>query len=197
MRTKYDSYNGWVSLFIVTIETLITGGLFDLLFLATENTPWHNTLMAPHLQVILTVMLCYFISGMQIGVVLYRRKVFAYQILGKVFRSTVFFGIMSGIILGVGKFMDTWSFFYLSFLLLLCVCLAVFRILARWVLKKYRSKGGNVRYVVLVGSSENNRELYYELTSQDWTGFRVKGISTSSRTRISRKNARTWVRLRK
>ena len=111
MRTKYDSYNGWVNLFIVTIETLITGGLFDLLFLATENTPWHNTLMAPHLQVILTVMLCYFISGMQIGVVLYRRKVFAYQILGKVLRSTVFFGIMSGIILGVGKFMDTWSFF--------------------------------------------------------------------------------------
>lgn len=175
MRTKYDSYNGWVSLFIVTIETLITGGLFDLLFLATENTPWHNTLMAPHLQVILTVMLCYFISGMQIGVVLYRRKVFAYQILGKVLRSTVFFGIMSGIILGVGKFMDTWSFFYLSFLLLLFVCLAVFRILVRWVLKEYRSKGGNVRYVVLVGSSENNRELYYELTSQDWTGFRVKG----------------------
>lgn len=106
-----------------------------MLFLATENTPWHNTLMAPHLQVILTVMLCYFISGMQIGVVLYRRKVFAYQILGKVFRSTVFFGIMSGIILGVGKFMDTWSFFYLSFLLLLFVCLSVFRILARWVLK--------------------------------------------------------------
>lgn len=29
--------------------------------------------------------------------------------------------------------------------------------------------------MVLVGSSENNRELYYELTNQDWTGFRVKG----------------------
>ena len=31
MKTKYDAYNSWVSLFIVTCETLITGGLFYLL----------------------------------------------------------------------------------------------------------------------------------------------------------------------
>lgn len=62
----------------------------------------------------------------------------------------------------------------------------------RWGLKRYRSKGGNLRYVVLVGSSENNRELYYELTTQDWTGFRVKGISTLSRTRNFHRSVRTW-----
>ena len=81
MRTKYYAYDRWVSLFIVTCETLITGGLFYLLFLTTEDTPWHKILQAPHLQVILTVMLCYFVSAMQAGVVLYRRKVYAYQIL--------------------------------------------------------------------------------------------------------------------
>ena len=51
MRTKYDAYNSWVSFFIVTCETLITGGLFYLLFLTTEDTPWHKILQAPHLQV--------------------------------------------------------------------------------------------------------------------------------------------------
>lgn len=71
MKTKYDAYNSWVSFFIVTCETLITGGLFYLLFLTTEDTPWHKILQAPHLQVILTVMLCYFVSAMQAGVVLY------------------------------------------------------------------------------------------------------------------------------
>jgi len=40
MKTKYDAYNSWVSFFIVTCETLITGGLFYLLFLTTEDTPW-------------------------------------------------------------------------------------------------------------------------------------------------------------
>lgn len=30
MKTKYDAYNSWVSFFIVTCETLITGGLFYL-----------------------------------------------------------------------------------------------------------------------------------------------------------------------
>lgn len=175
MKTKYDAYNSWVSFFIVTCETLITGGLFYLLFLTTEDTPWHKILQAPHLQVILTVMLCYFVSAMQAGVVLYRRKVYAYQILGKVLRSTICFGILSGVVLELGRFMDAWSYFYLTFLGLLFISLSVFRILMRWGLKRYRSKGGNLRYVVLVGSSENNRELYHELTNQDWTGFRVKG----------------------
>lgn len=175
MKTKYDAYNSWVSFFIVTCETLITGGLFYLLFLTTEDTPWHKILQAPHLQVILTVMLCYFVSAMQAGVELYRRKVYAYQILGKVLRSTICFGILSGVVLELGRFMDAWSYFYLTFLGLLFISLSVFRILMRWGLKRYRSKGGNLRYVVLVGSSENNRELYYELTTQDWTGFRVKG----------------------
>ena len=133
------------------------------MFLTTEDTPWHKILQAPHLQVILTVMLCYFVSAMQIGVVLYRRKVYAYQILGKVLRSTICFGVLSGVVLELGRFMDAWSYFYLTFLGLLFISLSVFRILMRWGLKRYRSKGGNLRYVVLVGSSENNRELYYEL----------------------------------
>ena len=175
MKTKYDTYNRWASLFVVTCETLITGGLFYALFLATEDTPWHKILKAPHLQVILTVMLCYFVSAIQIGVVLYRRKVYAYQIIGRVLRSTIFFGVLSGVVLELGDFMDAWSYFYLTFLGLLFVCLAIFRTTMRWGLKRYRSRGGNVRYVVLVGSSENNRELYYELTTQGWMGFKVKG----------------------
>ena len=93
----------------------------------------------------------------------------------KVLRSTICFGILSGVVLELGRFMDAWSYFYLTFLGLLFISLSVFRILMRWGLKRYRSKGGNLRYVVLVGSSGNNRELYYELTTQDWTGFRVKG----------------------
>lgn len=113
MKTKYDTYNRWASFFIVTCETLITGGLFYALFLATESTPWYKILKAPHLQVILTVMLCYFVSAIQIGVVLYRRKVYAYQIIGRVLRSTIFFGVLSGVVLELGNFMDAWSYFYL------------------------------------------------------------------------------------
>lgn len=136
MRTKYYAYDRWVSLFIVTCETLITGGLFYLLFLTMEDTPWHKILQAPHLQVILTVMLCYFVSAMQIGVVLYRRKVYAYQILGKVLRSTICFGVLSGVVLELGRFMDVWSYFYLTFLGLLFISLSVFRILMRWGVEK-------------------------------------------------------------
>ena len=44
MKTKYDTYNRWASFFFVTCETLITGGLFYALFLATESTPWYKIL---------------------------------------------------------------------------------------------------------------------------------------------------------
>lgn len=101
------------------------------MFLTTEDTPWHKILQAPHLQVILTVMLCYFVSAMQAGVVLYRRKVYAYQILSKVLRSTICSGILSGVVLELGRFMDAWSYFYLTFLGLLFISLSVFRILMR------------------------------------------------------------------
>mgnify|MGYP007007081271 CR=1 FL=1 len=125
------------------------------MFLTTEDTPWHKILQAPHLQVILTVMLCYFVSAMQAGVVLYRRKVYAYQILGKVLKSTICFGVLSGVVLELGRFMDAWSYFYLTFFKdCYLFRYLVFRILMRWGLKRYRSKGGNLRYVVLVGSSE-------------------------------------------
>lgn len=144
-------------------------------FNEVKHTPWYKVLSVPPYQIVLTLMLCYFIASHHIGVILYKRKVYAYQVVNKVFKTTVLFGIISGVILGIGHFMDTWSFFYLSYLICLFLCIGVFRILLRTLLKRYRSKGGNLRYVVLVGSADNNLELYHELTDQNWAGYRVNG----------------------
>lgn len=40
MKTKYDAYNSWVSFFIVTCETLITGRLFYRKH--SINSPFHS-----------------------------------------------------------------------------------------------------------------------------------------------------------
>lgn len=164
MRTKYETYNDWVSLFITSCETILAGGLFYVLFMLIKNTAWQQILNVPHYQVLLTVMLCYFISSMQVGVVLYKRKVYAYQIISKISKTIFLFGIIAGIVLEAGEFMDSWSYFYLFYLITLFLCIIIFRIFLRKMLKQYRSKGGNLRFVVLVGSGENNLELYHEMT---------------------------------
>ena len=71
--------------------------------------------------------------------------------------------------------MDAWSKLFLAYLLAVLVCVSVFRLGLRMLIKAYRTKGGNLRFVVLVGSADNNRELYQELTSQSWAGYRVLG----------------------
>ncbi len=175
MKTKYDSYNDWASFLVTSFETLLSGGLFYLFFDLSKDTSWDKLLTVPPYQIVLTVMLCYFIASRQIGVILYRRKIYTYQVVTRVFKTMVLFGIISGIVLEVGDFMDVWSFFYLSFLAILFICVGLFRISLRSMLKRYRSKGGNVRYVILVGSADNNLELYHELTDQNWAGYRVNG----------------------
>ena len=175
MKTKYDSYNDWVSFFVTCCETLLAGGLFYLFFELVKDTAWHKILDVPPYQVLLTIMLCYFISSRQIGVILYKRKIYTYQIVTRVFKTMVMFAILSGVVLEVGNFMDVWSYFYLSYLGILFFCIGNFRIILRRILKKYREKGRNVRYVVLVGSADNNLELYHELTDQTWAGYRVNG----------------------
>ena len=176
MDKKYfDSYNQWVNFFIVGCETLLTGIVFYFYYCFMDETPLYKSANAPLIQILLIMMLCYFIAAIQVGVVLYKRKIFSFQIISKVFKNIIGFGVLAGLILYAGNFMDTWSYFYLYFLTSLFVVMAVFRLTLRRLIKMYRRRGGNLRYVVLVGSTENMTAIYQELTAQDYTGYRVRG----------------------
>lgn len=61
---------------------------------------------------------------------------------------------------------------YISTLFLL---LSLFRLTFRDILKRFRSQGKNIRYVVLVGSTSNNIEMYHELSDDPSTGYKVNG----------------------
>ena len=174
-RKSFDSYNQLVSLFVVGCETVLTGSVFTLYYNLMQDTPLHKSAESPMMQIVLILMLCYFIAAMQVGVVLYKRKIYAFQIVTKIFKNITGFGLLAGIILYVGDFMDTWSWFYLYYLIGLFMAITLFRLTLRNILKIYRRKGGNIRYVVLVGSTENMQDLYYELTNEDYTGYRVRG----------------------
>ena len=154
---------------------MLRGSVLTLYYNRMQETPLHKSAEVAMMQIVRILMLCYFIADMQVGVVLYKLKIYAFQIVTKIFKNITGFGLLAGIILYVGDFMDTWSWFYLYYLIGLFVAITLFRLTLRNILKIYRRKGGNIRYVVLVGSTENMQDLYYELTNEDYTGYRVRG----------------------
>lgn len=170
-----DSNDQWIKLFITGFETVLTGTLFYICYLMMEGTNWQKVVNVPMIQVMTTMMLCYFITTMMTGIVLHKRKAKGYQILSKVVKNTITFGILSGIILYIGDFMDVWSYFFFSFLALEFVMILVFRMTLRAIIKSYRKKGRNLQHVIFAGSSENMKQLYYELTRDNYTGYRVAG----------------------
>ena len=110
-----------------------------------------------------------------VTVVLHLRKIYPYQIIMRVFRNVFYFSILTGTVLSVGKFMNICSLFFPAYISTLFLLLSLFRLTFRDILKRFRSQGKNIRYVVLVGSTSNNIEMYHELSDDLSTGYKVNG----------------------
>lgn len=172
---RMQSYNRLVCVTVIALETLLCGAAFELFCLLLEGTHWGKAMNAPKLQIILTLMLCYLLCSMQRSVILYRRKVYAYQIVSIVCWNMVTYALLAGFVLYVGGYMDVWSYFFGGYILFLFVCMLAFRLGFRCVIKRIRLGGKDRKAVVLVGSEENNRQLFFELTSETWAGYDVLG----------------------
>lgn len=103
------------------------------------------------------------------------RKVYAHQIVMKVFRNTLYFAIVSGLAFSVLKYVEVDSYFYLAYICLCFLVVSAFRLIVSSLVKLYRRGGGNLRYVVLVGATTSNLELYHEMMDDSFTGYRVCG----------------------
>ena len=89
--------------------------------------------------------------------------------------NVFYFSILTGTVLSVGKFMNICSLFFPAYISTLFLLLSLFRLTFRDILKRFRSQGKNIRYVVLVGSTSNNIEMYHELSDDPSTGYKVNG----------------------
>lgn len=175
MRVFTNNYNSFISSVLIGTETLICGILFWYITQYVEETRWAKLILASDIQIVFTVMLIFALCDVAVGIVLFKRKVFAFEIISRISQTMFLFSISSFVILQIGHFMDAWSYMYALFLIVLGLTLSVERLILRFVVKKYRTKGRNLRFVVLVGSSRSMNELYHEMTEEDWSGYRVLG----------------------
>lgn len=177
MKDKLASYHHLVGTFVIVFETMICGALFLLLVPFEGAGTWREVKMdgISEWQVMLTLMLCYTICAVHSGVVLHRRKVHSVRILKRILENMFFFIVLSGFVLTVGRYMNILSFFMLTYWTALFFCLVMFRFGLRFLICKYRMREGHTRFVVLVGSTDNNLEIYHEMTDMEGTGYSVVG----------------------
>lgn len=119
-----SSYDKYLNTVLIAFETLLCGGLFLVYIKLTQDTNYEKVMISPTIQVAMMVMLIYAICASIVGVVLFKRKVLAYEIISKVFKTVCLFGISSVYILRYGHFMDSYMYgiYILSVMILLFAC---------------------------------------------------------------------------
>ncbi|WP_300725370.1 hypothetical protein [uncultured Bacteroides sp.] len=175
MYKHNDRLDNPIKTLVILCETCLCGTVFYLFYhmsiFAGKEVVLHTSI--PKIMIIL--MLCYPACSFTRGVILHHRKSNPYRIILRTFGNIVFFGIMSVILLRIGNYMELNTMFYPTYLSVTFLTFCTFRLVTRGIIRGIRTRGGNLRFVILVGSAENNARLYHELTDDPSMGFRVEG----------------------
>lgn len=175
MKNLTTRFNSVIVTLVLLGDILICGGLFCLFYHGTQLYGIYPELTETFHQTLAAILLCYLVCNVRRGVILHRSKVYAFQIVMLVFRNVILFALLTAVVLMTGRFLKPLSPLFPLYVATLFVCICVWRLVFRSLLKQYRRRGGNLKQVVLVGSTLNNRELYHELTDDSSAGFRVLG----------------------
>lgn len=117
----------------------------------------------------------YFGCTIKGGIILHKKKVRNFQIVGIVLRNLFYFSIAATFLLKAGDFiLPAWNL-YIVYLLVLFVGISCFRLGVRFLIKFYWKRIRHRNGVVFVGSTENNVTLYHELTDDPSIGYWVCG----------------------
>lgn len=109
------------------------------------------------------------------GVVLYKRKVSNHNIVMRVLQNITTYAVMSYLLLKLGGFTMLSLTGMLLFWCALVLVISPYRLAVRSMVKTYRANDKHTRKVVLVGSTDNNRSLYSEMTETPAYGYKVMG----------------------
>ena len=166
-QRRYDSL---IKAWVMAGDLLLCNLLFHLActFCGTHG---ESSLLQSHL---LASVIC-FACTVNGGVILHYKKVRNFQIVARVMRNVFLFSIFATPLLVWGNFaMPSW-WGYAGFLSAMAATVICFRLGIRKLIKNYWKQTRHRNGVVLVGSTENNIELYHELTGDPSVGYWVCG----------------------
>ena len=123
--------------------------------------------------VIVTVI--YFACVYSGGVILYKRNVRDFQVPMLVLRNVLLFTVACLLLLPLGGFSLLPLKQSALFIVSQVAAASAYRLAIRRFVKLYRTKDSHRHHAVLVGSKENIRALYDEMTSVPYFGYEVEG----------------------
>lgn len=181
-RLKFDAKMKQVLRFNKIIKIIITTGdlcLINLIFILLYHAFDYQTLGSgfvhslPQLLVLLNLvyLACYYPSG----IILNERIVHPERIVRRVFRNTFLHAFVFISLITLTDIGTTSARFFISFYALLFFILTIYRLVARYLLKRYRKGGGNTRSSILVGINDHMDELYQQMMGDPTTGYRIIG----------------------
>ena len=169
---------------ILTIRNLVALGEFILLnlcflavFLLLVKTPPAEAIKNLPRSYLVMINLAYAISLSHVGIVLDQRIVTIDKITGKVTKTCSLYALLilliSVFLVGtININMTFWSIYLCAFY----ICALCWRIVARIILKHYRSKGNNYRRVIILGSGTMAKELYETISANSFYGYKFLGF---------------------
>lgn len=178
MKNFHDYDSIYIKAIVAIVEIMILNAVallsIELFPQAIRTYSKHLTNVEPMRAVFVTINMAYLLAFSWVGVVLDKRTVYVDKILNKVLRMSVLFFICTFTVLYLIKI-------YISVTFLICTCLTLFaawacwRMLARLILKLYRSHGGNNKRVIILGSGNVANELHSQLISNISYGYKFLG----------------------
>lgn len=172
---QIQRFNKALKLTVILGDLIILNALFISLYTLWAEAFGERAISGTLPQILALLSVCYFACTISGGVILHRRAARADQIVLRVLRNVFYFALLSVCLIVLSEFDILVRRFFLSYFLLLTICLMSYRLFFRYCIRLYRSHGGNFRTVLYLGSTENMAELYHEMTSDKTSGYRVLG----------------------
>lgn len=168
-------FNKVIKLIIITGDLCILNSVFIALYYTIDIQTLGETFANSLLQLLVLLNLVYIICNYSKGFILHERIVRPENIIMRAVRNTFFHAVVFISLISLADFGTLSARFFILFYCCFLICLIIYRLTFRHILKLYRRAGGNSRTTILVGDGENMIELYHEIAGDPTSGFRILG----------------------
>ena len=161
-------------------DFIILNLVFILVYLSFNGFEYNHNI-AISLQKYLTILnLCYIPAISTFKVIFHYRIVSPEKIIRGVILTVSMLIVLFVTVLALMQTNNMPRLLFFIFYIVFLICVCIWRLSMRKMIKTYRRKGKNSRTAAIVGSGSNVVELYHEITDDSTFGYKVAGVFNDS-----------------
>lgn len=168
-------FNKVIKFIIIIGDLCILNGIFIILESIIDERTLGTVFVKSLLQLLVLLNLVYIACCYPQGVILHQRFVRPDCIVRLAIRNTFLHAVVFISLISLANFGTLSARFFVLFYTIFLICLIIYRLSCRAIIKLYRRSGGNSRTAILIGDGESMAELHHEMTEDDASGFLVRG----------------------